>query len=166
MQNRNATLIQAGQPRGRSSIQALLRGWRTACPCGRDINSPQIRARSEALYAAFAAPAERRRALAGSLSGGQRKRLGVAKALAGNPVLLVMDEPSSGLSPLFVKEVIRLLGSSRTEGLSLLIAEQNVKFLDLADRVYTLEGGRIGYAGSVAAMQENDALRKAYVGLK
>jgi branched-chain amino acid transport system ATP-binding protein len=69
----------------------------------------------------------------------------------------MMDEPSSGLSPLFVKEVIRLLGSFRTEGLSLLIAEQNVKFLDLADRVYTLEGGRIGYAGSVAAMLENNA---------
>ena len=126
----------------------------------------QIRARSEALYAAFPALAERRRALAGSLSGGQRKMLGVAKALAGNPALLVMDEPSSGLSPLFVKEVMRLLGSFRTEGLSLLIAEQNVKFLDLADRVYTLEGGRIGYAGSVAALQENDALRKAYFGLK
>jgi branched-chain amino acid transport system ATP-binding protein len=126
----------------------------------------EIRARAEALYAAFPALAERRRAPAGSLSGGQRKMLGVAKALAGNPALLVMDEPSSGLSPLFVREVMRLLGSFRTEGLSLLIAEQNVKFLDLADRVYTLEGGRIGYAGSVAAMQENDALRKAYFGLK
>jgi branched-chain amino acid transport system ATP-binding protein len=61
---------------------------------------------------------------------------------------------------------MRLLGSFRTEGLSLLIAEQNVKFLEFTDRVYTLEGGRIGYAGWVAAMQENDALRKAYFGLK
>ena len=92
--------------------------------------------------------------------------LGVAKALAGNPSLLVMDEPSSGLSPLFVKEVMRLLGSFRSDGLSLLIAEQNVKFLDLADRVYTLEGGRIGFVGTITAMHENDALRKAYFGLK
>jgi len=126
----------------------------------------QIRARAEELYAIFPALAERRRAPAGSLSGGQRKMLGVAKALAGDPKLLMMDEPSSGLSPLFVKEVVRVLGTFRQQGLSLLIAEQNVKFLELADRVYTLEGGRIGFAGTVAAMHENDALRRAYFGLK
>jgi branched-chain amino acid transport system ATP-binding protein len=78
-----------------------------------------------------------------------------------------MDEPSAGLSPLFVKEVIRVLWRARgEEGLSLLIAEQNVKFLELADRVYTLDGGRIGFSGTVAAMHENDALRRAYFGLK
>jgi branched-chain amino acid transport system ATP-binding protein len=126
----------------------------------------EIRARSQELYAVFPALAERRRSLAGSLSGGQRKMLGVAKALAGNPALVVMDEPSSGLSPLFVKEVVRLLGSFRGKGLALLIAEQNVTFLDLADRVYTLDGGRIGFAGTVAAMHANDALRRAYFGLK
>ena len=118
------------------------------------------------LYAVFPAIAERRRALASSLSGGQRKMLGIVKALAGEPKLLVMDEPSAGLSPLFVKEVIRVLGQFRSTGLALLIAEQNVKFLELADRVYTLEGGRIGFTGSVAAMHENDALRRAYFGLK
>jgi len=80
-------------------------------------------------------------------------------ALAGNPVLLVMDAPSSGLSPLVVKEVMHLLGSFRTAGLSLLIAEQNVKFLDLADRVSA------ALAMPVAAMHENDALPKAYFGL-
>ncbi|HUI17101.1 MAG TPA: ABC transporter ATP-binding protein [Alphaproteobacteria bacterium] len=118
------------------------------------------------LYAVFPAIAERRRALASSLSGGQRKMLGIVKALAGEPRLLVMDEPSAGLSPLFVKEVIRVLGQFRAAGLALLIAEQNVKFLELADLVYTLEGGRIGFTGSVAAMHENDALRRAYFGLK
>jgi branched-chain amino acid transport system ATP-binding protein len=92
--------------------------------------------------------------------------LGIAKALAGNPRLLIMDEPSAGLSPLFVKEVIRALEGFRGQGLSFLIAEQNVKFLDLADRVYTLEGGRIGFEGTVAAMHDDDALRRAYFGLK
>jgi branched-chain amino acid transport system ATP-binding protein len=92
--------------------------------------------------------------------------LGIAKALAGNPRLLVMDEPSSGLSPLFVKEVIRVLAEFRNHGLSLLVAEQNVKFLEIADRVYTLDGGRVGFTGTVAAMHENDALRRAYFGLK
>jgi branched-chain amino acid transport system ATP-binding protein len=126
----------------------------------------QARGRMAELYGLFPALAERRRALAGSLSGGQRKMLGIAKALAGNPRLLVMDEPSAGLSPVYVKEVIRLLAQFRTKRLALLIAEQNVKFLALADRVYTLGAGRIGFSGSVAAMQENDALRRAYFGLK
>src|SRR5712672_3160000 len=123
-------------------------------------------ARAEELYGVFPALREKRRAPASSLSGGQRKMLGIAKALAGNPRLLVMDEPSAGLSPLFVKEVLRVLAQFRERGLTFLIAEQNVKFLELADRVYTLDGGRIGFTGSVAAMHENDALRKAYFGLK
>lgn len=126
----------------------------------------QVRKRVDELYALLPAIAERRRALAGSLSGGQRKMLGIAKALAGNPRLLVMDEPSAGLSPLYVKEVIRVLAQFRDKRLALLIAEQNVKFLDLADRVYTLDAGRIGFSGTVAAMHENDALRRAYFGVR
>jgi branched-chain amino acid transport system ATP-binding protein len=126
----------------------------------------QARRRMAELFGLFPALAERRRALTGSLSGGQRKMLGVAKALAGNPRLVVMDEPSAGLSPRYVKEVIAVLAQFRSQTLALLIAEQNVKFLALADRVYTLEGGRIGFSGTVAAMQENDALRRAYFGLK
>ena len=124
------------------------------------------RERIDELYAVFPALAERRHAHAGSLSGGQRKMLGIAKALVGNPRLLVMDEPSAGLSPLYVKEVIGVLAQFRAKRLALLIAEQNVKFLALADRVYTLDNGRIGFAGTVAAMQDNDALRRAYFGLK
>jgi branched-chain amino acid transport system ATP-binding protein len=129
---------------------------------------PKARAREriEELYVVFPALAERRRALAGSLSGGQRKMLGIAKALVGNPRLLVMDEPSSGLSPRYVKEVISVLAQFREKRLALLIAEQNVRFLDLADRVYTFDNGRIGFCGTVAAMHENDALRRAYFGLE
>ncbi len=126
----------------------------------------RARQRIDELYAVFPALAERRRALAGSLSGGQRKMLGIAKALVGIPRLLIMDEPSAGLSPRYVKEVIGVLAQFRDKQLALLIAEQNVKFLVLADRVYTLDNGQIGFAGTVAAMQENDALRRAYFGLK
>ena len=81
------------------------------------------------------------------------------------PRLLVMDEPSAGLSPLYVSEVIRVLGRFRTQGLALLIAEQNVTFLDLADRVYTLDNGRVGFEGSVAALHADNALHRAYFGL-
>jgi branched-chain amino acid transport system ATP-binding protein len=124
------------------------------------------RRRAEELYAVFPMLAERRRTLASNLSGGQRKMLGIAKALAGSPRLLVLDEPSAGLSPLIVREVMQVLTRFRGEHLALFIAEQNVKFLELADRVYTLEAGRIGFAGTVAAMHANDALRRAYFGLK
>jgi len=130
------------------------------------LSAREANRRAQELYEIFPALAEKRKALASSLSGGQRKMLGVAKALAANPRLLVMDEPSAGLSPLFVKEVIQVLARFREEGLALLIAEQNVKFLELADRVYTLDGGRIGFAGRVPEMHANDALRRAYFGLR
>ena len=123
-------------------------------------------ARVEEMYGLFPVLREKRRAQASSLSGGQRKMLGIAKALAAEPRLLVMDEPSAGLSPLFVKEVIRVLGELRGKGLALLIAEQNIGFLEVATRVFVLEGGRIRFSGSVAEMTDNEALRRAYFGLK
>jgi branched-chain amino acid transport system ATP-binding protein len=123
-------------------------------------------ARAEELYGVFPALREKRRAPASSLSGGQRKMLGIAKALAAEPRLLVMDEPSAGLSPLFVKEVIRILSDLRGRGLALLIAEQNIGFLEVATRVFVLEGGRIRFSGTVAEMTDNEALRRAYFGLK
>ena len=123
-------------------------------------------ARVAELYGTFPALREKRRAPASSLSGGQRKMLGIAKALAAEPRLLVMDEPSAGLSPLFVKEVIRILSDLRERGLALLIAEQNIGFLEVATRVFVLEGGRIRFSGTVAEMSDNEALRRAYFGLK
>jgi branched-chain amino acid transport system ATP-binding protein len=132
---------------------------------GQFVDAATLRRRTEELFAVFPDLAHRRRALAGSLSGGQRKMLGIAKALAAGPRVLVMDEPSAGLSPLFVSQVIEVLGQFRGTGLSLLIAEQNVAFLDLADRVFTLERGRVGFSGTVAALHADDALNRAYFGL-
>jgi branched-chain amino acid transport system ATP-binding protein len=125
----------------------------------------ELAARRDELYQRFPALAPRRSALAGSLSGGQRKMLGIAKALAGKPRLLIMDEPSAGLSPRLVGEVIDLLRDLAGHGLSLLIAEQNVNFLALASRVATLEGGHVRFEGSVAALKADDGLRRTYFGL-
>ncbi len=124
-----------------------------------------VRTRSEELLRLFPDLAMHRRHPAGALSGGQRKMLGVAKALMASPRLLIMDEPSSGLSPRFVGEVIRMLVRFRTAGVSLLIAEQNVKFLEIADRAYVLDGGRISYQGTVEELRSNRVLQEAYFGL-
>jgi branched-chain amino acid transport system ATP-binding protein len=122
--------------------------------------------RVDELYGLFPVLREKRRNPASSLSGGQRKMLGIAKALAAEPKLLVMDEPSAGLSPLFVKEVIRILSSLQGRGLALLIAEQNIGFLEVATRVFVLEGGRIRFSGTIAEMSGNEDLHRAYFGLK
>ena len=133
---------------------------------GQFMPKDRLSARVAELYEAFPAIAERKNALASSLSGGQRKMVGIAKALAGNPMLLVMDEPSAGLSPLFVKEVIEILGRFKRAGLTLLIAEQNVKFLELADQVVTVAGGRVNFTGTVDQLHADDTLQKAFFDLK
>ncbi|MFZ3211560.1 MAG: ABC transporter ATP-binding protein [Terriglobales bacterium] len=133
---------------------------------GHSLSAAALKLRVGELYGIFPELERRRRSLASSLSGGQRKMLAIAKALAGKPRLLIMDEPSAGLSPLLVQDVIRVLDNARGQGLALLIAEQNIKFLDLADRVCTLEGGVVGFTGTVAELHANDALYRAYFGLK
>jgi branched-chain amino acid transport system ATP-binding protein len=125
-----------------------------------------VGARADELYGLFPVLRDKRRDPASSLSGGQRKMLGMAKALAAEPRLLVLDEPSAGLSPLFVKEVIRILRGLQGRGIALLVAEQNIGFLEVATRVFVLEGGRIRFSGTVAEMTDNEALRRAYFGLK
>ncbi len=108
---------------------------------------------------------ERRRMQAGSLSGGQRKLLGFAKALVGNPRLILMDEPSSGLAPVMVNEVLGLLSTYRRAGPAFLIAEQNVKFLDGADHVYVLDNGRVSFDGTPQDLDADAHVKAAYFGL-
>jgi branched-chain amino acid transport system ATP-binding protein len=130
------------------------------------VDRRSVALRIEEIYEAFPALRDRRRSLAGSLSGGQRKLVGVAKALACSPKLIVMDEPSSGLSPLAVKEVISALSKVQADlGTSMLIAEQNVAFTEIAERVVVIEGGRVGFTGTVSELESDDALRKAFFGL-
>ena len=132
---------------------------------GQFVDAATRRRKTEELYELFPDLVAKRKALAGSLSGGQRKMAGIAKALVGNPKLLIMDEPSAGLSPVLVAEVIGILRRVKDSGLALLIAEQNVEFLDLADRVYTLEGGRTGFAGTVSQLRADDVLNRTYFGI-
>ena len=101
-----------------------------------------------------------------SLSGGQRKMLGVAKTLMSHPGLVIMDEPSSGLSPKFVKKVIEVLKFlHEQEKLSMLIVEQNVSFLDFAQKIYILDKGRVSFDGDVQELKGNDTIRETYFGI-
>ncbi len=125
----------------------------------------QVRQRKERLFGLFPDLAAKRRDAAGSLSGGQRKMLGIAKVLIAEPRLLLMDEPSSGLAPVFVKQVIDVLRNSIGHGTALLIAEQNVAFLELADRGYLIDHGKVRLSGTRAELEASDAVREAYFGL-
>jgi len=114
----------------------------------------------------FPALQQRRKEMAGSLSGGQRKILGVARALMRDPKLILMDEPSSGLSPRFVGELVETLAAVRAEqGVTLLLAEQNIRFLEIADRAYVIEGGRVRFEGSVEDFEKGTDVREAFFGV-
>jgi branched-chain amino acid transport system ATP-binding protein len=102
----------------------------------------------------------------GFLSGGEQQMLTIARTLMGNPELLLLDEPSEGLAPLVVEHLKAQIAQLKQEGLTILLAEQNVGFsLDLADRVYVLEKGHIRYQGTAREFRDNDAIRQQYLEL-
>ncbi len=102
----------------------------------------------------------------GFLSGGEQQMLTIARTLMGNPELLLLDEPSEGLAPLVVDHLKEQIGRLKREGLTILLAEQNVGFcLDLADRVYVLEKGHIRYHGSSQEFRDAAAVRQQYLAL-
>ena len=129
------------------------------------LSDAEVRRRRARLFELFPDLAERRRELAASLSGGQRKMLGIAKVLVSEPRLLLMDEPSAGLAPVFVKQVVDVLRTAIGRGTALLLAEQNVAFLPLADRGYLIDGGRVRLSGTREELEASDAVREAYFGL-
>ena len=109
---------------------------------------------------------ERLSQLAGTMSGGEQQMLAIGRGLMAEPKLLILDEPSLGLSPLLVEEMFTLIAQLRGDGLSILLVEQNVgQSLEIADRAYVLENGSIRFAGLPAELLGSDALRKAYLGL-
>lgn len=132
---------------------------------GYALTQAEVGRRSKELFELFPDLANKRRHYASSLSGGQRKMLGIAKVLVSRPRLLLMDEPSSGLAPVFVKQVIDALQTVIGSGTSLLIAEQNVAFLELADRGFLIDGGRVKRSGTRQELERDDAVRAAYFGL-
>ncbi len=123
-------------------------------------------ARLDHVYGLFPVLAERRRTPAMSLSGGQQQMLAIGRALMAGPKLLLLDEPSLGLAPLLVDQILAAVTSLRTEGITTLLVEQNASAaLAIADRGYVLETGHIAMEGTGAALLDDPKVRAAYLGL-
>lgn len=100
----------------------------------------------------------------GTLSGGEQQMLTIARTLMGNPELLLLDEPSEGLAPLIVRALEELIQKLKTEGMTILLAEQNVRFVSrLADRAYIIDDGRIPYEGRIEELWRNEEIKKRYL---
>ena len=119
----------------------------------------------ERVYERFPRLKERRRQVAGTLSGGEQQMLAMGRALMSHPKLLMLDEPSMGLAPLLVEQIFEIIRQLHADGTTILLEEQNAQAaLAVADRGYVLETGRIVTEGSGAALLESDAIKKAYLG--
>ena len=118
------------------------------------------------VFAIFPRLAERQRQQAGTLSGGEQQMLAIGRGLMAEPKLLILDEPSLGLSPLLVEELFALIKRIHAEGVALLLVEQNVvQSLEVAQRAYILDNGRFVLQGSAADIRNDPQLRRAYLGL-
>ncbi|ALJ90785.1 ABC transporter ATP-binding protein [Thermus aquaticus] len=120
----------------------------------------------ERVYGLFPRLAERRRQLAGTLSGGEQQMLAIGRALMGFPKILLVDEPSLGLSPRLAEEVLLALKAVAGEGVGVLLVEQNVALtLDVAERGYVLEHGKVVLEGPASALAQDPRVREAYLSL-
>ncbi len=130
------------------------------------INDPKcINEGLERVYHHFPRLKERARQLGGTLSGGEQQMLATGRALMTNPKILLMDEPSMGLSPILVNEIFTIIEQLHNSGITILLVEQNAKkALSVADRAYVLETGKISMQGSAKELAEDDRVRKAYLG--
>lgn len=121
----------------------------------------------ERVYTLFPRLRERRRQLAGTMSGGEQQMLAIGRALMAKPKLLLLDEPSLGLAPLIVAEIFRILGGLKSQGVTILVVEQNARMaLRLADRGYVLEAGELVMQGQASELLHDPRVIESYLGIR
>ncbi|MGN0689312.1 MAG: ABC transporter ATP-binding protein [Oscillospiraceae bacterium] len=125
----------------------------------------EIQQSVENVFKRFPRLKERRNQIAGTLSGGEQQMLAMGRALMSHPSIILMDEPSMGLSPLYVSEIFDIIRSVNESGTTVLLVEQNAKkALSIANRAYVLETGNIVLSGDAKELMNNDSVKKAYLG--
>ncbi len=128
-------------------------------------NKSEITEELEKVYDRFPRLKERRNQSAGTLSGGEQQMLAMGRALMSKPSIILMDEPSMGLSPLYVNEIFDIIREINEKGTTVLLVEQNAKkALSIANRAYVLETGKIVLSGDAKEMMDNEQVKKAYLG--
>lgn len=128
-------------------------------------DNAKIKSNIEEIYTLFPRLGERKNQIAGTLSGGEQQMLAMSRAMMIRPKLLMLDEPSMGLSPLLVDEVFKIICNFRDNGTTILLVEQNAnKALEISDRAYVLENGLISLSGTSAELMASEEVKKAYLG--
>ncbi len=152
-------------PEGRRVFAQLsvLQNLRMGAYTRKDKN--EIEETLKTVYKRFPRLEERQNQMAGTLSGGEQQMLAMGRALMSHPKIILMDEPSMGLSPIFVNEIFDIIKSVSASGTTVLLVEQNAKkALSIADRAYVLETGRIVLEGNAKELLNDDSIKKAYLG--
>ena len=181
---RNGTVVFDGQDISKTPCHKIVKLGMTQVPEGRrifqeltfyenlmmgaysmDKKQSDFKADLEAAFARFPRLAERRNQIAGTLSGGEQQILAMSRALMCHPKLLMLDEPSMGLSPLLVDQVFEIIKDINKDGTTILLVEQNAgKSLAISDRAYVMENGNIVLSGTGAELASSEKVRKAYLG--
>lgn len=180
---RQGRVLFAGEEVTNRSPEALLRQGMAFVPQGRNVfplmtveqnlllgayirkRSPELLDAVERVYGTFPVLREKRKARAGTLSGGQQQMLEMGRALLLQPKLILLDEPTLGLAPLVFKEIFRIIEGLRRQGQTILMVEQNAaKALEISDHAYVLELGKNRYEGSGEAIRNDERVRRLYLG--